>query len=398
MSDESAENLLNQSTTSEPGIDLDSLRPMPVPVEPKKKEFSSEVEGIEAAAREVAKSREEREAATLRLQTDDDGVIERLYYRNDTGERIPSSEYISIEKAAQDLSDVRQRDLASISPTVGEVQAGIDAARQQYAEAVQPQPTQPQQQPQAQTVEAQPQDPNAEIRQVLEQYPAVRQALEAEVQQVEQARAAYAQQARQAAQMAGASLLATFPELANVPTDQLGTAISSIAQVNPQRAQAINAHLERTSALLNMAGKAQEAQAQLQAQQTAAWTKAQDDAYDAMTKDDTPEMRNKIGTEAIAMLREYGASDADIKAAWESPGAFRSAIGQRILRDAAAYRIAQREVVNKVDRSVPPVQRPGTGQPTNRDSGVEDAIAKFRANPTPLTGAAVLAARRAARK
>src|SRR5262249_30599745 len=36
-----------------------------------------------------------------------------------------------------------------------------------------------------------------------------------------------------------ASLLASFPELANVPTDQLQTAVNAIAQVSPQRAAAI---------------------------------------------------------------------------------------------------------------------------------------------------------------
>src|SRR5262249_24046145 len=157
--------------------------------------------------------------------------------------------------------------------------------------------------------------------------------------------------------------LAAFPELANVPAHSLESAIQVIGARDPQRAQAIRGHIERTSQLYqaHQQAAAQE-QANLQ-QQQALWVKAQDSAYEAAVKGDTPEMKTKLAKEAIDMLKEYGASADEIRPAWNSPGLLRSAVGQRVLRDAAAYRMAKREGAKKVDRSAPPVMRPGVSQP-----------------------------------
>jgi hypothetical protein len=401
--EQSAEHLLNAMETHEPAPAYDSYVPMPVPEEPKKKEFSGEVEGLEAAAREVARGREERTAAQVRLQTDDDGVIERTYHRLSDGSKIPLNETISIEKAAEDLSKVRETDLATISPTVGDIQAGIDAARQQYAEAVNPQPTpQVEQQPaidpqlQAQTEQL---GIDPEIAQAIAN-PKVRAALEAELQQVEQARSQYANAALDAARVSAAAVLAQAPELAQIPSNEIPTALRIMAQTNPQRATQITEALSRTQSLLNASQQARAEQEAITQQRTAAWQKSQDDAYDAATKDDPPEMRAKIAAEAITMLREMGASDAEIQQAWNSPGPLRSAIGQQILRTAAAQRIAQREVALKRDRSPPaPPMRPGTSSGVRGDDGgVAEALARFNANPSPQTGSALLQARRLSRK
>jgi hypothetical protein len=67
-----------------------------------------------------------------------------------------------------------------------------------------------------------------------------------------------------------------------------------------------------------------------------------------------------------------------------------------MLIDAAKFRSAQKEVANKVDRSAPPVFRPGVSQPRGNDAGIEAAIRAFKNNPGPQTGAALLQARRAA--
>ena len=69
---------------------------------------------------------------------------------------------------------------------------------------------------------------------------------------------------------------------------------------------------------------------------------------------------------------------------------------QSVFLDAAKYRLAQRESQSKMDRSVPPVQRPGVSVDGNADTGVERAIARFNANPGPKTGAALRDARRLA--
>jgi hypothetical protein len=398
MSDESVESMLNQMETSEPGTSADSYVPMPVEPEKKKpREFSGEIEGIKDAAREVAKAREERGI------TDADPTDRswRWITGDRAGQPVDQKVTLTEDQAADGLIAARAQDVQAKYPAAEELAAKVEAARQEYQQHQQgqqpPAPEQPQPAEAQQQQQTEPQDPNAELIRVLEQHPQVREALAAEVAQVEQSRQAYQQASLQAAQLSAAALFSFAPELANMSAQELPGALRLIAQQSPERAAAIQGHIQRTQNLYQASQEAAKQQEAITQQQTARWAKSQDDAYSAMTKDDTPELKTKLGKEAIAMLKEYGASDDEISAAWNSAGPFRSAVGQRILRDAAAYRIAQREVVNKIDRSTVPVQRPGVSGPRD-DGGVAQALARFNANPTPQNGAALLGARRAARR
>src|SRR5262249_51772291 len=53
-------------------------------------------------------------------------------------------------------------------------------------------------------------------------------------------------------------------------------------------------------------------------------------------------------------------TDAQILHEWNSNYLLRSSQGQRILMDAARYRMAQRGLRQKIDRTAPVVQRPGS--------------------------------------
>jgi hypothetical protein len=219
------------------------------------------------------------------------------------------------------------------------------------------------------------------------------------VQGAEQARQHAAAVVAQATQAALNATIGMYPELAGVPGDQVHNVLRAVQQNNPARYNDIVSHLARVDQISQANQRIRAEQEAVAQQQNAAWAKSQDDLYDAATKDDSPEMRNKIGAEALSMLKEYGATDDDIRQAWNSPGPFRSAIGQRILRDAAAYRLSRREVGQKLDRSVPPVQRPGTSQ---RGSYAESEIAAareaFLKNPDdPRLAARFVSAKRSAR-
>jgi hypothetical protein len=394
-------------------------RPLPTAEDlaerPKKKEYSSDLEGVEKAAKDLTKAREEGRVPQAEAEAE---PVDRGYrWQGGRGDPVESEYTIEARRAAEDLVRVRQGEAAAANPTdTGRMTAAVDAMRQaygrelppdfltnlqQHAEAAQRQQQQPQpeqfqaQQTDQQATQQQQQDPADAVRQVLENNPAVRQALEAELQQTEQARAAYAQQARAAAQISAASLLASYPELAHVPTDQLQTAISSIAQVNPQRAAQINAHLERTQTLYNAFQSAESQRATIQQQQLQQWIASQDAEFDRqVTSKETPESMRKITEDVVALAGEYGIGKQELAALWQSQPLMRAAPFQRMMVDAAKYRAAQREVVTKLDRSAPPVQRPGVSQPRTDDS--QAAMAKFKVDPNPKSAAALLMARRAA--
>jgi hypothetical protein len=264
-----------------------NYEPMPdsfTPEEPKKREYNAEQDGLREAAAEVV---EQREAKAPPQTTDKTRVYQNLA----TGEQLPEHLTVTPEKAGRDIKLMRewesateqpQRDLAQLQTVVDNMRQAFPNKElpptfvqdlQQYAEQAQQQPVAQEPQPQVDQLQAaeQPALPDGvdpEIAQAL-QNPKIRSALEAEVQSAEAARVQYANATRTAAQLAGASLLASFPELANVPTNHLQTAISVIAASNPERAAQINAALERTQALYNASVQAQNAQQQIAAQHAA---------------------------------------------------------------------------------------------------------------------------------
>jgi hypothetical protein len=350
----------------------------------------------------------------------EDEPTDRSYrWQGGLGDEVPDHYTIEARRAAEDLTRARQGEAATANPTdTDRMTAAVDAMRAAYPgrelpanflqdlQAHAEQAKQAQEFNQAETVRTeqphveqpqQSQDPADEIRQVLGNNPAVRRALEAELRTVEESRAQHAASAKAAAQVSAASLLANYPELAHVPTDQLQTAIASIAQVNPQRAAQINAHLERTQSLFNAFQQAEGQRATIQQQQMQQWVAAQDAEFDRqVTSKETPESMRKITEDVVALAGEYGIGKEQLAALWQSQPLMRSAPFQRMMVDAARYRAAQREVANKIDRSVPPVQRPGVAPLRNDDSGVAAAMKAFHADPSPKSAAALLIARRAA--
>jgi hypothetical protein len=114
---------------------------------------------------------------------------------------------------------------------------------------------------------------------------------------------------------------------------------------------------------------------------------------------ETPERMKEITQNVVELAREYGVSGEELAAAWQSQPVLRSAAFQRIMVDAAKYRMAQKQIVNKgAARPVPPVQRPGVSQPRSGDDGVARALKAFSNDPSPKAAADLLMARRAARR
>lgn len=142
-------------------------------------------------------------------------------------------------------------------------------------------------------------------------------------------------------------------------------------------------------------------QQQIQANQLKAAIQAEDDAFDKrIAATETPETirRVKDSVGEIAQ-KHYGLSREDLAHLWRTQPLMHTAAFQQMMFDATRYRMAQSEVANKVDRSVPPVQKPGISQPHKASDGqVEAALKKFNADPNPKNAADLLMARRAARK
>src|SRR5262249_38592364 len=114
----STEDLLNQpSASAERPPDQDYV-PMPVESEPKKKTYESDSSGLHRAAADLDKARDAILEQQPRLLTDEQGIVERKYQRLKDGSPIPLNETITAERAAEDLTNVRETDIRTVSPTL----------------------------------------------------------------------------------------------------------------------------------------------------------------------------------------------------------------------------------------------------------------------------------------
>jgi hypothetical protein len=365
------------------------------PPEEKRKTYNAEEGGIREAAEDLNKARASTEAEP----------IPRTYVEHGGdhhGEAVPENQTLSLERASDDLTRQRAVEQAAQQPDPVEVANAIDNARAQATQQQpQPQPepqAQPQQTDQAQTTEQQHPDIDPEIAQALNN-PKIRAALEAEVQAAEQARAQFAQQARAVAQLSAASLFSQWPALASLTTAELPHALSALAKTDPAQAAAIQAGLSRTEQLYKASVQAEAQRTATQQQQLAAWVSQQDDIFEKeVAAKHSSEQMNRIAESVVELAEEYGVSREELFSAWKSQPVLRSAAFQRLMVDAAKYRMAQKAVPAKVARPVPPVQRPGIAPPHGSNNDVDQAISRFRSSPSVDTAVQLIMSRRASNR
>jgi hypothetical protein len=374
--------------------------PVPEPA----KEYSSDMDGIKEVARDLEDERRRRRGQP------DDAPIPRTYAHiggDRHGEAAPENETITLERASDDLTRQRAFEQAAQQPMQAEVANAIDQARNTYAQLQQP--TEAQSQPQPEQPEApaqqtqQPQhdqqqgDVHPDVLAAL-QNEHVRAALAKEIAQVEEARAQFATAARTAAQLSAAALFSNEPHLANLSAQELPHTLSAIAKVNPQKAMEIQAQLQRTQQLWQASEQAEAQRAAIQEQRVQQWAAQEDAKFEAEIAKENPATVKAVKEQGAKILTEdYNIDPAALGHLLKTTPALRSAEVSRIIYDAIRYRIAQRDVVNKVDRSAPPVQRPGVAAPHRNNDHIDAALKQFRSEPSVANAAKLLQARRSSR-
>src|SRR5262245_16595889 len=287
MSDSSAENLLNQPTGPvEHAPDYDSYTPMR-PEEPdREKTFSSDSDGIEAAAKEVTERRGQEPAPVERESINLTGPH--------AGERRPANETVTAAEAAEDLTRVRDAEWheahSATNQAVAEIvdqTRGVDPTTQQLLEqqfGVQPETT-----PDVSGI-----DPD--IAQAINSSPKLRAALEQEAEAITRLqtealamRDQYAAATQQSRDFAIHSMLAAIPELHGLPFDQLPGALQVLKVRSPERYADAVSHLSRVDQLGKAAQQQQQQQAAAQQQAVQQWAAQQDQIFEEGIKGESPE-------------------------------------------------------------------------------------------------------------
>jgi hypothetical protein len=404
----SAEHILNQpSATADraPTADYVRMEDHLAPEPDKRKAYADDESGIKRAAKDLTEARESVTGPKADAEPIDRGYS--WLSGDKAGQPVAPNETLTAERAARDLQAVRDFEVSSQQPAPEAIAAGIDEARANYLGQQQPtaQPEQPPVDPAATEFarQAAEQGIDPEIAAAISN-PKVRAALESELATVENARRQYHESLVQSAQLAGASLLASFPELSNVPTNQLHTAIQAIQQVNPQRAAAINAHLEKTQSLLNAVKQvSQQQQAvhaqeqQLQSQRMQQFIENENARFENEVIAKEPEVAKRVKENAVQILTEdYGIPKDALAQAWNTTPVLRTKEFQSLVYDAIKYRMAAKEIGSKRDRTPPPpVQKPNVSAAHGSNDGVVDAaMARFKSDPSVQNAAKLLQARR----
>jgi hypothetical protein len=365
------------------------------------------------------------EAANTRLNGAERNVVDVLQFKDPkTGEVHDGDKIASKEFAADELTRHRAaRAVAEAAALDAEMIAALDAHRAQSStERMADELTAPLDQP-AEQHEPQPvEQPQPEFPQEPSLSPELAQAfsdpefvakamrhpgLQAEVsrlvQGVENVRQQHAQAVINAGTMAMAGLAASFPEFQSVSTnEQLVGAINMMRQMNPQRYEALSNHYAKVSNIIAQAQQVQQQQvSEQQFKERIAWdqfAKAEDAKVDKFLANETPTQRAVLQQEVVAMLNEEGLSNEHIGYLWNNDAAFRRSISQKTLVRAAKHRIAERAIRASRSTPIPQVQRPGVSEPRADYSELTSVQNRFNAAPTKELAAALIQARRSARR
>jgi hypothetical protein len=126
-----------------------------------------------------------------------------------------------------------------------------------------------------------------------------------------------------------------------------------------------------------------------------AYARSEDARFDTLVAGQSKESLREAAAEVVAAAKEYGIDKAELMALFESEPIMRNAAFQKMMHDAAKYRLAQKAVPKAMPKTVPHVQKPGVSRPAE-PRGSEDVrslAAKFASNPSVKNAAALYAAK-----
>lgn len=337
-----------------------------------------------------------REAAETLVDKKANAAIVPVLYQDKDGAPIDPSKTVSIEQAASDLAAFRGADSENRGKDISsDFAAAIDKMR---AEAIKGDPdlaehfgiepptadkdnvtsgdTAPSTADKPETAASDGLDPKLE--EVLK-HPQIREAIELQIAEADKARQSYVDGLNAASDYARLAFVDQFPEFTQVPQEQWPAVLQAISVQDPAKFQRINAAVARSEQLRVHQQHEQQRQAETSRRQFADYAKAEDARFDAMV----PNVKPEVMAEVMAPFKEAGIDHAAFLRLANSNELMRSALGQKILYEAAQYRLAQKIARAVPTRPVPPVQRPGTSQPRDTAS---PTIAKLEKEFASATG------------
>lgn len=214
-------------------------------------------------------------------------------------------------------------------------------------------------------------------------HPKIKEAISSQIAESETARQTFSKAADIALNFAQVSFAQSFPEVAGLPLDQWVPALTAMSQREPARFQAAVATLDRVAKLQNAQQFEQQRQDGLKQQEFQQFARAEDARLDDMLKGESRQSQDAITKEILAGAKEAGLEPSEFLKMFNSDRAMRHSAFQKMMVDAAKYRLMQKTKTAIAAKQVPPVQRPGSSNVARANS----STGKIQALEKQLDGA-----------
>lgn len=199
-------------------------------------------------------------------------------------------------------------------------------------------------------------DPDIDM---LMQHPQVRLALEEKVGEVERARRGYVEGLDAAMQIAQASFISQFPELAALAPEHLQAALAQMAHRDPAKLSRIQAIVAGSEQLRARQNDEMRRAADASRRDFQSYAKAEDARLETLLKGETRVIREAVAQEIKASARASGIEPDELQRLFDSEPLMRNATFQRMMYDAGKYRLMMKARDAVTAKPIPPVQRPG---------------------------------------
>ena len=314
-----------------------------------------------------------REAAEQRAVAPDSFVIRE--YSDGSGKPVPANEAVTLARAARDYAGaIAAEKLIAENESSEALAARIDALRAEAlandpgaAEVYGFEPPENEDRgadreqgepPSKRHMTPSPTELDPAVEKAL-QHPQVRQAIEERVGDAEKARQSYRDGLAAATQLAQASFLGQFPELAAIAPENLPGTLELMARQDPAKFSRVKAMVATTEQLFAQQAHEARHQAESARQDFLRFARSEDARLETMLKGEPPATQQAVMAEIMASARESGVEPSELNRLFATEPLMRNAIFQRMMYDAGKYRLMMKARDAAVAKPVPPVQRPG---------------------------------------
>ena len=320
-----------------------------------------------------------REAAERRAPPLDEIAVRK--YTGANGEPVAAAEAITLDRAVRDYASATALDrFAAENESSKALAARVDALR---AEALANDPDAAEfygfdppaidagkivaaDSAEADNAERSPETPvdrsdarlDPELARAL-RHPQVVHAIDEKIAEAERVRQSYVDGLAAATQIAQASFLSQFPEVAGIASEHLPGALELMSHQDPAKFARIQAMVESTGQLLAQHSQESRRQTELALQDFRNLAQREDARLDSMLKGESKATQQAVSAEIVASARASGVEPAELFRLFETEPLMRNATFQRMMYDAGKYRLMMKARDAATARPLPPVQRPG---------------------------------------